>query len=339
MLRPNRDDAIQKVKRKRARKMMIEVSIIIPVYNSEEYLADCIDSIMEQEGCTYEIIIIDDGSTDSSYKIMKEYEEKYNNIRTIRQDNRGVCSARNAGIRVASGQYIIFIDSDDLLCPSSLENRIKEAEKCDFLVSSYIMIDDSGKEDSIYNLSEYDSIIWNKDETIIELYSCQRIGYQGYLWNKVFRTNIIKNNNIGFDETLFYNEDRLFILQYLLCCTTVYISNSIVYKYRTNLNGAMSKVNRISDSMFYKIKTEFDAFDKMKEILIKENIVAYDLCCLKEFYQYIIFFRKSSSEANSVRKFTRIKAIKSIPMILKMPNEIVPVLKKIKAIGHAMIMR
>lgn len=319
--------------------MMIEVSIIIPVYNSEEYLADCIDSIMAQGGCTYEIIIIDDGSTDSSYKIMKEYETKYNNIRTIRQENRGVCSARNAGIRVASGQYIIFIDSDDLLYSNSLKNRIMEAKRCDLLISSYIKMDDIGKEDTISYLPKCGSIIWNRDETIKELYSGQRMGYQGYLWNKVFRTNIIKTNNIRFDETLFYNEDRLFILQYLLYCETIHISDSVVYKYRTNFNGAMSKVNKISDLMFYKVKTEFDAFDKMKEILIKKNVIAYDLCFMQEFYQYISFYRNSSTKAYKVRKFTRIKAIKSIPMILKMPNEIVPVLKKIKAIGHAVIMR
>lgn len=316
---------------------MDDLSIIIPVYNSEKYLVNCLNSILNQDEKIFEVIIIDDGSSDSSYEIMKKYESIYNKVKILKKENGGVCSARNLGIEVAEGEYLAFVDSDDMLYPNSLSKRIDEARKCDLLISSYIEIDD---EESIrYMPPENVSSIWEKHEMMKELFLGQRIGYQGHLWNKIFRMDIIKRNNLKFDESLFYNVDRLFVLQYLVYCHTIHYSNTIVYQYRKNLNGAMAKMNKIDDVLFDKVRTEFDAFEKMEKILIEEEQTAFYYCYLQKFYQYINFYQHSLRNAKKLRKYTRLNAHKCLPCILKMPNSIVPFIKKIKAVGHVIFMR
>ena len=113
---------------------MNDLSIIIPVYNSEKYLVNCLNSILKQDEKIFEVIIIDDGSSDSSYEIMKKYECSYDKVKILKKENGGVCSARNLGIEVAEGEYLAFVDSDDMLYPNSLSKRIDEARKCDLLI-------------------------------------------------------------------------------------------------------------------------------------------------------------------------------------------------------------
>lgn len=316
-----------------------ELSIIIPVYNSEKYLSQCLDSILKQEDFMYEIILIDDGSTDSSLEIMREYARSHKKIKTVTQSNRGVSAARNIGIDMALGDYIAFVDSDDCLYPDSLGTRMSDAQKCDLLISSYVLIDEEGNEDISFVSPKSETPVWSKDELYIELFQNVKLGYQGYIWNKVFKTEIIKNHQIRFDESILYNEDRLFVLQYLAYCKSVSFSNSVVYQYRKNPVGAMSKLNKIDDTVFSRIKTEFDAFEKMRTLLEKENIDAYYLCCIQEFYQYLIIFRRASLNALKIRGCARSRAIKFIPNLWKIPNRVFPISKKIKALGHVILMR
>ena len=101
------------------------VSIIVPVYNAEIFLRDCIDSLLHQTMKNIEIILVNDGSTDRSLDIIKEYSEKHANIVYVNQENKGVCIARNAGINIARGEYIGWLDSDDMLKPNAIEALLK----------------------------------------------------------------------------------------------------------------------------------------------------------------------------------------------------------------------
>lgn len=108
-----------------------DISVIVPVYNAEEYLRECIDSLLAQTKKNIEIVLVNDGSTDDSLRIIREYSEKYENVVYIDQINRGVCYARNAGISIARGEYIGWLDSDDMLKPNALEslyNAMREAD-------------------------------------------------------------------------------------------------------------------------------------------------------------------------------------------------------------------
>ena len=105
------------------------ISVIIPVYNVEDYLAECIDSVLGQSYTDYEIILVDDGATDSSGRMCDEYARKDSRIRVIHQENGGLSAARNTGLRAAWGKYIYFLDSDDYIAPSALEHLAALAEK------------------------------------------------------------------------------------------------------------------------------------------------------------------------------------------------------------------
>ena len=108
--------------------IIIKVSIVIPVYNVEKYLEECIESAIKQSLNDIEIICINDGSTDSSLEILKKYEKKYSNIIVISQENKGLSASRNVGIRKAKGKYIYFLDSDDFIDTNSMELCYKECE-------------------------------------------------------------------------------------------------------------------------------------------------------------------------------------------------------------------
>ena len=158
----------------------IFVSIIVPVYDVEEYLVECIESILAQTWKHFEIILVDDGSTDSSGKMCDEYAEKYNCIFVIHKKNGGLSSARNAGIDVARGNYLAFIDSDDVVHPDYLRELVKIVEKenadlvaCDFCVgtscqwgeTSEVKYDIRRDEDVLERMNDNDVVVtvaWNK---------------------------------------------------------------------------------------------------------------------------------------------------------------------------------
>lgn len=124
--------------------MKAMISIILPVYNAEKYLNECIGSIVKQSYDNYELIIINDGSSDQSEKIIKEYTNNAK-VKYVRQTNSGVASARNAAISMAIGKYIIFVDADDVLPCDSLEKRVEFIQEADLLIGSYEVTDEQGK--------------------------------------------------------------------------------------------------------------------------------------------------------------------------------------------------
>ena len=106
-----------------------QVSCIVPLYNVEQYLKDCVDSLLQISEIAVEIILVDDGSTDSSLEIAKQYADRYAQIKVIHQPNKGLSEARNRGLEVAKGEYIAFIDSDDWICPDRLVRLYRRAKR------------------------------------------------------------------------------------------------------------------------------------------------------------------------------------------------------------------
>ena len=117
----------------------MELSIIIPVYNSSKFLRECLDSILKQDSYEYEIICVDDGSEDNSLDILHEYEKLFYNYKIIKQEHRGLAAARNNGIKVSCGEYIYFVDSDDIVGDNFINNALMRAknEKLDVLMFSF----------------------------------------------------------------------------------------------------------------------------------------------------------------------------------------------------------
>ena len=221
---------------------MIKVSVIIPVYNVEKYLKECLDSICNQTMplSDYEVIIIDDGSTDNSAEIASDMANQYDNIILIKQKNSGASAARNAGLNKASGEYIGFIDSDDWVESTMLQTLYSTAKKNNadvIFFNLYRNNDEKMKpylKSGVYNKEQikkdiYPRLISSVDE---KLYGKT---LRGAICCKFFRRSLIDENNIRYDEKLIYNEDALFsISATLLSNVYVYLGDSYLYHNRVN---------------------------------------------------------------------------------------------------------
>ena len=205
-------------------------SIIIPVYNVENELSRCIDSIINQTMHNFEVILVDDGSPDNCPKICDEYAEKYDYITVIHKENGGVSSARNAGIKAANGKYIWFIDSDDYIEPNSIE-----------VISSHLNDDVDFLE---FNVK---TAISGKVENLNDFIKQYQIGYilTAQPWDKIYKTSLIRENDIQFDVEEKIGEDQLFNLcYYKVIKNFVFISDSLyhyVYRATSAINSGVEK--------------------------------------------------------------------------------------------------
>ena len=206
---------------------MEKVSIIIPIYNAEKYLFKCLNSIKEQTYTNIEVLMINDGSTDNSETICKEFL-KDSRFCLINKKNGGVSSARNLGINRCNGEYVLFVDSDDWCDKELLKQAVQNIKSYDMLCFAYY------KAYKDKNICEELKV--NKNANIKkEILSNKLIG--GYLWNKLFSTNIIKEHGIKFNESITYCEDLIFIIQYIKYVKKVNYINKALYYYRVRKNS------------------------------------------------------------------------------------------------------
>ena len=261
----------------------IKISIIVPVYNGRKYIRTCLDSILNQTYKNIELIIINDGSTDETDKICKEYEIKDDRIKYLYKKNEGVSIARNLGISQCTGSYILFVDCDDFLPLDSIyyfaNNLIN---KCDIIIGSYsyIRFNKLSKkivfEDACLNYSEFVNDFFKYKTAVSKL------------WGNLYKSEIIKNHQILFSPDLTYGEDCCFNLDYIKYAKYIQVSNNVVYNYR--LGGYASSVryhNNINVTckkllekyaIIFDNKIIFDLFEK----LLSSSLNHYVLNCNKD---------------------------------------------------------
>ena len=232
---------------------MNKISFIIPVYNCGQYLEMCIKNIVDTNLTNYEIILIDDGSSDNTRSICVRMSNIYSEIHYIYQKNQGVSSARNRGLKEAKGEFILFIDADDSFIKDKLVELLKVVEsnkKIDLAI--YGMTFDYYYHGKCYRSDELSYPItgimgkkcWNRE--FVNLYSTNALSP---VWNKVFRKDILVKNQICFNEDMFLYEDLEFSLRYLACCNTIYVSSECIYNYRQSEDegNAGRRLKRIKD--------------------------------------------------------------------------------------------
>jgi len=212
----------------------MQISIIIPVYNVEKYLRQCLDSVLNQEADDYEVICINDGSTDGSGEILHEYSEKYDKIKVIQQENKGLSAARNAGMKAAYGEYIFFLDSDDWLVPNALEILKKEANGEDIICfngrryfeDGSLEVPDEGITES--NLSGWD--YYNKYALKPRKFHfvCTVL--------RIYRRDFLLQYQLFFEEGI-YHEDNLFTPIACYYAKSVKVIPDILYVYRIRANS------------------------------------------------------------------------------------------------------
>ncbi|PTO35094.1 hypothetical protein C6P52_15110, partial [Enterococcus mundtii] len=193
---------------------IVDFSLIVPVYNVEEYISNFLESVLKQTIDNYEIIIIDNNSNDKSISIVNNYISKFKNILITEEKKQGVAASRNKGLEVAKGKWILFIDPDDTLEPKYLESfNAAMSENIDVAICGYRYIDYKTKR--IINESNYEGLKNKNPELLIQTFTSQ---YQGFLWNKCFSKKIIDDNNLFFCEELVVMSDLPFVTQYLSNC-------------------------------------------------------------------------------------------------------------------------
>ncbi|MBR1503839.1 MAG: glycosyltransferase [Prevotella sp.] len=213
---------------------MIDVSIVIPVYNAEKYLDACIESILQQTGVSTEIFLVDDGSSDASPTICDRYAEKYDNITTIHQVNSGQSVARNTGLKRACGRYVTFTDNDDKMLPSMLNKMVAAADKhnADIVCCNYQEIDEYGIISRTEESTNKEYVL-DHEEALIHFYSKNKIFSQ--CWSKLYRRQMLADNHIE-NEPVRYDEDLIFnIKAFKAACTTVIVDEPLfLYTNRTD---------------------------------------------------------------------------------------------------------
>lgn len=214
------------------------LSIIIPVYKVENYIRECIDSIIIDSQYEYEIILVDDGSPDNSGAICDEYAEKYEIITVIHQENKGPSSARNNGIMAASGKYVCFLDSDDRLHKESLDKVLSILDKSN--IELFFTKINKFDESSIWDMGDYieSEALRNKDKLEAMRYLASRPKFSGSACSKIFRRDFIIDNGIRFPEDGLHSEDLGFVLDSIYRAKSFDKLDYEWYEYRQNREGS-----------------------------------------------------------------------------------------------------
>lgn len=243
-----------------------KVSVIIPIYNAAQYLHKCLKSIISQTYKNLDIILIDDGSSDDSYDIAKEYQEKDSRIRLFTQTNIGLIATRKRGIELAEGEIIGFVDSDDWIEPIMYERLVQcmEKSKCD-LVSSGIYRDYAdGSRKEWYDLYP-EGVYVNLESAIypsmLHDFKRNEMGLKCTLVNKLYRRQMLQDIYREIDTRVFYGEDALTIYPYCLRCKRIYILNEAYYHYYIRNNSMCRAANeKLTINTYYLYNGLRDAF-------------------------------------------------------------------------------
>lgn len=219
------------------------VSIVIPVYNSEKYLSECIDSILSQRYSNIEILIIDDESADNSIKICREYEASDNRIKIFPQKNGGIGKARNTGLNKALGEYIMFVDSDDYFPDDNVIcGMVSAAERtgADIICGNYCRLIDDRQIDAGRHGYGRMTDVSQRDFRFSGFFSG---GILSYVWCKIYRKQFINDNHICFGEYC-YAEDKMFNFECYVSGAIYGFVNENVYVYRKNTESVSWKYTK-----------------------------------------------------------------------------------------------
>lgn len=272
--------------------MVRKLSIVIPVYNVEKYLSECLDSVLIELNDDYcEVILVDDGSKDSSGTICDEYSKIYSNVFVIHKQNGGLASARNAGLSVAHGEYVCFIDSDDKIAKNGIKNLLDAIEHTDFDICFMQCVkffpdgatDDMG--DSIFSKD-----ILNKSREEVVCFLATRPKYPGSACTKIYRREFLNQFNIYFPKTPRFSEDLGFVLDCIIKAKSFFAIDSPYYEYRQNRIGSITNVideKKFKDLMLFivesldKVKNE-DKNSNLRQMVL--NFVVYEYAILIMLY-------------------------------------------------------
>lgn len=293
----------------------IKISIIIPVFNGEKYLSECIDSVIMQTLEDIEIICINDGSEDRSFEILKEYKEKDYRIIVIDQENQGVSAARNAGLKIAQGKYVGFVDGDDTIEDVFFEKLIDNAEKA--------------KSDVVYskfsksqNFQVFPQIMDKADWQTFVLPIFFKEDALNAIWNKIYRNEIIQKNNITFPVGTQHGEDAQFNIEFLMKAQRISFLNYCGYHYR-EVEGSATR--NIAKHDYLKRMVEVYETDWTSIIGIAIDQVRMENLKKIRFANAVIslvyVYGNRGNDFTDAQRFSKLRAIVQHPTVKKVFSE------------------
>lgn len=216
---------------------MKKIDIIIPAYNAAQTINKCIDSLLDQTiQQDYQIIVINDGSRDETLKKLAKYSDN-DKVKIVNKANTGASNTRNKGIELADSKYITFVDADDYVNEDYLESLYTQYEQssCDLAITGYVKEDNNGE--IRFNGLGHQQMM-DRPTALHDIFIS--MGFEGYLWNKLFRLSLIKQNNLFFDNSIKIAEDLLFCCKYLTFCRKVSLNPKVTYHYVVNQNSQIN---------------------------------------------------------------------------------------------------
>ena len=288
---------------------MIKVSVIVPIYKVEKYLSECVDSIRNQTLDDIEIILVDDGSPDNCPQICDEYKKIDSRIKVVHKKNGGLSSARNAGMKVATGQYIGFVDSDDYIEVDMYEKMYNTAKKydVDFVMCDYYKSYGSDKkevsleiDEGMYNKEKIKDIIYP------QLIMTENIDYGPFLavWHCLYKNIFLKENDLYFDDIVKYSEDNLFssIVGYK-SDSFYYMKGSYFYNYRYNPNSISTTYKEDALDVYIEMNNRlYDNFYRCKEYDFKRQLSLHMIYYTLNYINQVL-----GSNLNLKEKYSKIK--------------------------------
>ena len=280
---------------------MPKISVIVPVYNTEKYLRRCVDSILAQTFTDFELLLIDDGSSDSSGAICDEYAQKDPRVRVFHKENGGVSSARNLGLDNARGEWITFVDSDDWIEIHSL-SILGENNDVDLIIAS-MKFEQSGTCGNFPKIGklEHEELDHYLSINMDHFSICSP-------WSKFFRNNIIKENEIRFNNNLCFGEDSLFVKTYLLNVASIRCIDTLCYHYQDVGDDIYIKYSKSFEPIYHyysELTRIYDRFEKDKKYTIsRHNIigVVYNIA-------YICLYRNGIKDNKLIKSFLTDKCV------------------------------
>ncbi|MEY9867466.1 glycosyltransferase involved in cell wall biosynthesis [Peribacillus sp. B2I2] len=219
--------------------MIPKVSVIVPVFNNEKYISKCLESILSQSYRNIEVVIVNDGSTDKSENVIKEYRQKDERILYLSQINSGPSEARNKGIVNSTGEYLVFIDSDDTVDKYYIEFLLNSMinSKVDLVCCGY-------KDYSKYGIIDHTDFNVEGNIPLNNLLDMICAGTGGVLWSKIFKKEIISKNNLRFNKNIYMSEDLIFTLEYVTHSRSFKSIKKYLYHYnRLNENSISANIS------------------------------------------------------------------------------------------------
>ena len=249
-----------------------KLSVIVPMFNGIKYLHSCIDSILNQTYSSFELILIDDGSTDGSYEEVVKTYESIPNVRVFTQNNSGVSAAKNLGIQNAQGEYIIFIDIDDTIDEDMFLKLVNRMENhIDLVICNYSVVNKSK-----YQYNKADSHFsgnYSIDNFTNHLFDFFDSGLTNSNWNKLYRKDIILRNNILFKSKLKMGEDACFNFEYLLYASEIACIDEKLYYYLIHDNQTIHKtISNYFDSMIFMYQSIYNLLRRTENFEINRTL-------------------------------------------------------------------